>query len=362
MPNETTCCIFNGLHWNSQRGLGRFNAQLIRHIDSFGWRRITLWNPRWESAAGRLLTGEVAEPIQRVCVRPDIAIYPYNTVPVFSRHRSGLTVLVLHDLLFTLAENKKTPGNLYRNVMLRHSLAAADLILTVSRASRDLILEITADTVPIHVISNVLPEKFRNPAPVAIHREHKSTTILHFGGSAPSKNTRSLLAAIHKLKKMGCKVTLLLVAMASNRKLAQAWMQAENLTSDDVVILPHLTDSELIELYSQVDVHCMPSIGEGFGIPVIEAARCRVPNILTPLPVFREIMGKDAIFTHGFAADDIAAAILEFLSTETSLLISRAAARTDSFLFEAVHDHEAAPAFREIEALRGSGKIQSANH
>lgn len=45
--------------------------------------------------------------------------------------------------------------------------------------------------------------------------------------------------------------------------------------------------------YRSFDAHIFPSGGESFGLPVLEAAACGIPQILTSLPVFTEIVGHD---------------------------------------------------------------------
>ncbi len=45
----------------------------------------------------------------------------------------------------------------------------------------------------------------------------------------------------------------------------------------------------LYDLYMLSDVVTLPSSGEGFGLPLAEAALCRVPVVCTDLPAFREI-------------------------------------------------------------------------
>lgn len=51
---------------------------------------------------------------------------------------------------------------------------------------------------------------------------------------------------------------------------------------DDVRwISHHLTDTELINLYSTASVYCQPSIDEGFGMTVLEAMSAGIPTIIT---------------------------------------------------------------------------------
>jgi glycosyltransferase involved in cell wall biosynthesis len=73
----------------------------------------------------------------------------------------------------------------------------------------------------------------------------------------------------------------------------------------------YVTDDELRQLYSSVDVLVYPSREEGYGLPPIEAAACGTPSILTPLPVFRETLGHrfEALSDRWPESDELATAI-----------------------------------------------------
>jgi len=51
-------------------------------------------------------------------------------------------------------------------------------------------------------------------------------------------------------------------------------------------------DAQMAALYNAFDVYCMPSKGEGFGIPIIEAQACGVPVIVTDFSAMSELCGS----------------------------------------------------------------------
>ena len=57
----------------------------------------------------------------------------------------------------------------------------------------------------------------------------------------------------------------------------------------------------------------MASVGEGFGLPLIEAASYDLPLLATDLAVFREVAGDYAYYFDGFAASEIKAGLVEWL-------------------------------------------------
>jgi glycosyltransferase involved in cell wall biosynthesis len=342
-----TYCVFDGLHWDSTRGLGRFAAQLRRHLQRMPWKELNYSRPSWESSVGRVLLNEFVEPFWKETLSPQIAFYPHNVLPFISLTHRSLRILVLHDLLF-LYDTNKSAGDRYRSLKLKHSLSQADLVVTVSETSRTEILLQPNRRCQVLVIPNVLAEGFDKLPKIERRKRNDPAKILHFGGHTPTKNTRNVLQAVAMLNRNGHAVHLVLAAMAAKRVLVEQWRQEAGLDNHSLTVLPPLSDAELKRVYADSDAQCMPSTGEGFGIPIIEAARAGTPNVLSPLPVFREIIGEDAIYSNSTCAESIAQSIMDCLNSDTHAMTLRARQRTDRFLFESVHRTNAVPALLAI--------------
>jgi glycosyltransferase involved in cell wall biosynthesis len=74
-----------------------------------------------------------------------------------------------------------------------------------------------------------------------------------------------------------------------------------------------VSDEYLNRAYAASACLIFPSAWEGFGLPIVEAARHGLPLILRDIPIFREIAGDNAYYFSGFEAEDLAAAIAEWL-------------------------------------------------
>lgn len=72
-------------------------------------------------------------------------------------------------------------------------------------------------------------------------------------------------------------------------------------------------DAVLDRLYSACTVLLAPSEGEGFGLPLVEAARHGLPILCRDLPVFREIAGEHAAYFSSRDAESLVAAIRNWL-------------------------------------------------
>ena len=75
------------------------------------------------------------------------------------------------------------------------------------------------------------------------------------------------------------------------------------------------SDGMLQALYRRATVLLAASEGEGFGLPLIEAAQSGVPLLCRDLPVFREVAGPHAAYFHADSGWDLARAMRDWLST-----------------------------------------------
>jgi len=75
------------------------------------------------------------------------------------------------------------------------------------------------------------------------------------------------------------------------------------------------SDGMLQSLYRDATVLLAASEGEGFGLPLIEAAQSGVPLLCRDLPVFREVAGAHAVYFHAESGQELAQAIRAWLSS-----------------------------------------------
>lgn len=68
----------------------------------------------------------------------------------------------------------------------------------------------------------------------------------------------------------------------------------------------HPDDDGMVDIYNMMDVHALPTGGEGFGIPTVESMSCGVPNVITNYTTGYELVGADTpecppemLFPHG---------------------------------------------------------------
>ena len=78
--------------------------------------------------------------------------------------------------------------------------------------------------------------------------------------------------------------------------------------------LDKISDEYLEKVYHASDCLISASEGEGFGLPLIEAAQSHLPILARDLPVFREVAGEHASYFEGRDAEALEVAIKVWLS------------------------------------------------
>ena len=78
---------------------------------------------------------------------------------------------------------------------------------------------------------------------------------------------------------------------------------------DRCLRLGYVSDAELAELYRRCGAFCYPSLGEGFGLPVLEAMAAGAPVVTSNLSSLPEVGGDAVEYADPFSVVSIAAAL-----------------------------------------------------
>ncbi|HZV64624.1 MAG TPA: glycosyltransferase family 1 protein, partial [Telluria sp.] len=159
--------------------------------------------------------------------------------------------------------------------------------------------------------SNGLPPNAREVAAAVAARP----SFLMVGTVEPRKGHAQALAAFELLWEQGVDVNLVIVGKAGWMvDQLVAHIEAHPELGRRLWWLPGVSDEMLLKLYAGSAALLAASEGEGFGLPLIEAAQHNIPIIARELPVFREVAGEHAYYFEGRAAQDLATAIAAWLA------------------------------------------------
>jgi glycosyltransferase involved in cell wall biosynthesis len=219
--------------------------------------------------------------------------------------RSVPNVLTVHDLIFRhLPEHHKPLNRWYLNLALPLYCRRADHIIAVSEHSkRDLVSAYGVAEEKVTVVYEAADPRFRpQPTQAVVSARARyglpERYVLFVGTIEPRKNLSRLLAAFEAVCADGLTDGLVIVGK-------RGWLygdffaRLEESPVRDRVILPgYVQDEDLSAFYAGAQASILPSVYEGFGLPVLEALGCGTPLVTSNTSSLPELLG-DA----GFAVD-----------------------------------------------------------
>lgn len=169
------------------------------------------------------------------------------------------------------------------------SLRRAQLVLTVSRTTAQELIAAGVDPGRVRVTPNGL-SKLSPPRDAAIGWRR---WVLMVGTLEPRKGHDLLLRAVAEtpVPELG----VVFAGPLAGRRGELEGLAQELGVLDRLQILGHVDDGTLAGLYRDATLLCMPSLGEGFGLPVLEAMAAGLPVVASDLAAIREVAADAAV-------------------------------------------------------------------
>lgn len=294
-------------------GVQRYAKEVIRGFDRNGYPYEIIEPKRIFSSGriGRNLWQQLVLPARR----SDILWSPANNGPVFARNH----FITLHDIaVFPHPEWFSRSYSLWKKMLIPQVAKRAKGILTVSEFSKSVIC--TYLDIPPHkvkaVYNGVDTDRFKPAAGSAIQAVcHKYNLgipyVLTLGSMDPRKNFKRTIEAWKLAREQdGLERYVLAIAGASNANFSSLDL---DLSGDATKLLGYVDDEDLPALYSGASGFLLPSLFEGFGLPVIEAMACGTPVITSNSTALDEISGNAALKVTPSDTNSIKEGILELL-------------------------------------------------
>jgi glycosyltransferase involved in cell wall biosynthesis len=254
-------------------------------------------------------------PLAARRMRADLVHSLASIAPLYPGARA---VVTLHDVTFLLRPTFGRLTTMGMGVLVKAAARRADALIAVTAAARDEICEVLGVaqgrfTVihhghePTRVVSPTAPAVLR-----ARYQLDKRRVVLCVAAKRPHKNQELLVRAAQLLEDD------LVVVLAGHAEPYEAELRAlvhELGVEERVRFVGYVSDADLEGLWALASCAAFPTLGEGFGIPVIEALAHGVGVAASDLPVLSEVGGG---LVHRFdphdpvaAADAIKSAILD---------------------------------------------------
>jgi glycosyltransferase involved in cell wall biosynthesis len=223
--------------------------------------------------------------------------------------RAGVpAAITLHDVTFVLRRTFSRTTTVGMREIMSRAARRAESLLAPSAATRDEICALFGlDPSAVAVVPHGAGRPAGvEPVPEAELRERHvlgpGRVVLCVAAKRPHKNQTLLIRALERLPDDT------VVALAGHAEPYEDELRATARRlglEARVRFLEFVPDAELEGLWRLAACAAFPTLGEGFGLPVIEAMARGVPVACSDLPVLREVGGDVA---HYFTPDDAAAA------------------------------------------------------
>jgi glycosyltransferase involved in cell wall biosynthesis len=244
----------------------------------------------------------------------DLVHFPYFSYPVFYRKPFVITI---HDLIIDhyptgIASSLPMPVYYakyyaYKKI-IRSSVGNAQKIIVPSQATAgELISHYRAKKEKIEVI-------YEGFDPLISENSFKEKLvsknyILYVGNAYPHKNLKNLLEAYEVIRE---KIDVELVCIGRDDFFYKRLEKDQK----GVHFLHSIDDSTLFSYYTNAKLLVMPSLMEGFGLPILEAMSLSCPVVCSDTPALREVGGDACLYFDPENTKDIVKNVLRVLTDE----------------------------------------------
>ena len=255
------------------------------------------------------------------------------------------TVPTIHDLGYLQFKNQFNKKDLYQLInWTQESIKKAAQIITVSNFSKT----------EIEKTYNVAPEKITIAyngvdEPLKIDTKDQQKVLsdysvkskkyyLYLGTLKPNKNIPFLIRSFAEFLKITDQETKLVIAGKKGWLFDEIFETVKKESVEDNIIFTDFVDNyQKTILYQNAKALIMPSIYEGFGIPVIEAMKLNTPVISSNIAPLKEVIGDNGFYFDPDNQEELVHQLVNFErldSKEIKKMTDQAKIRADFFTWE----------------------------
>jgi len=335
-------------------GIGRYTIELARELikkpgkfflyssspfDMGEWNKhnIKIRTANLCSRASRLLWAQTCLPYWAAKDHVDLFWGPSHRLPRFLPSRIA-RVITIHDLTWKYAGDTMRPMSKFiEKTLMPQAIKQADIIVADSTSTSKSIEE--EYTVARNNIRIVYPGVTDLPAPHGLKSssfslgEHQPY-ILFVGTCEPRKNLRRLMKAFAMLKNNNISLVIAGGKGWGNVNINK-WIEQFGL-SGKVFPVGYVTNEQLAALYKNCIFLAMPSLYEGFGLPIVEAMSFGKVVLTSNLSSMPEVAGKAAVLIDPLNEQSISHGLKSLLDkNRRNKLEAEAKKNSDRFTWQA---------------------------
>jgi len=337
-------------------GIGRYTACLLRTLASNSTPHSLMlycdrptqlpfplplhWKLRTGNVTRRALSTPFAQgvfPLWALTDKVEVFWSPRHHLPMLLPP-SIRRVVTVHDMVWKrFPDTMTTGGRLIESLLMPASLRRADSIIAVSQFTRREITALfpaVADKIEVIYEASALSKEVVSSPDDTEPPIGGKPYFLFVGTSEPRKNLARLLEAYRDYRGMpGGSLDLIVAGSYQWGEFdAQHFIEQNNL-GGRVHLLKELNNGALANLYHHAYALVMPSLYEGFGLPLVEAMQWELPIITSQSSAMSEIAGDAALTVDPLDTNSIREALFEMSQNKELLtrLAANAASRSHQF-------------------------------
>ena len=251
----------------------------------------------------------------------------FLALPIYKKYKTVVTVHDLTPIVFPGAFPRGIKGEI-KWQMQKYSLRKANAIITDSKSSKkDILKFVGVKEEKINVVYLAAGEDFKklemSESKINSLREKYNLPekfVLYVGDVTWNKNLPRLIDAI-KLTKFSLVMVgkgLVSEDYDKNNPWNKDLNRVNELSKDDkkILRLGFVETEDLVQIYNLATIFIMPSLYEGFGLPILEAMSCGAPVITTKEGSLEEVAGEGAFYVDAYDAENIAKGIEKVFSDD----------------------------------------------
>lgn len=339
----------------SWAGIGRYIRNIVRHLPYVAPQHefILLLSQKNASAyTGPLKTVIVdstyyswREQIvlwrQLQAIEADLWHFTHFNVPWFFNRPYVVTIHDVTRFVFPGQRRQSLRHQMAYEALLARIVRRAQHIITVSQTTAEELAALPiAGQARVTTIYEGVEDIFFTPVSASKRIKIRMLLgcsepyLLYVGVWMSHKNLERLMQAYVKVRQEHPRLRLVVTGRPAPGYINVIEM-ARRLSVDDTVIFPGFVPDDLMPaLYASAACFVWPSLYEGFGLPILEAAACGVPVVTSNVSSMAEILGGACVPVNPESVDSIAAGILAVVGQPEGLALVAGrlgAARARSF-------------------------------
>lgn len=325
-----------------ESGIGRYIGNLISHLGAIDQKNeyfILLRQPYFENLTIGVnftkvladfgwygITEQIRVPQVLKKYRPDIVHFPHFNVPIFYK---GNFVVTIHDLIHQHYSMKKASTHSSLVYKIKH--------FSYMAVFKNAIKKSKSVFAPSYFVKNQLKEWGINEKKVLVTYEGVDEKILtkinkisklkindtlkkfkitppflfYVGNAHPHKNVEGLIQTFLDLKQNYQYLQLVLSGGSH-----YFWDRLKlKYNQKDIVYTGKISDDTLVALYSSAQCFIMPSLEEGFGIPILEAMAAGCPVASSNKGALPEVGDGACVYFDPLSQNDMSEKITNVLNS-----------------------------------------------